>query len=323
MNSSVKMSVIMPVYNAEKCLRRAVDCIIAQSLREWELILIDDGSTDSSSVICNEYANCDSRICVIHKKNEGVSAARQLGLDLAKGDYIIHADSDDWCEKNMLESLYSKAIENDNDVVICDYYTNNGRHQELKKQEPSDLSPNTILRELFQQLHGSCCNKIIKKSYYKKHSISFLKGIDYCEDLLFWCQIYIHEDVKTSYLPEAFYHYTTESETSITRSGSLKLFHDACAVIDKLNEIYPNDDTKKHILQRQKMQVKHYAFTHPQLFSSRDYRFIYPEANNGIKLWNTSIVNKCLMRLSLVPGLYYICSKLYSLKNRITGHTVY
>lgn len=106
-----KISVIVPVYKAEKYLRKCVDSILNQTFSNFELILVDDGSPDQSGQICDEYAGKDKRINVIHKKNDGVSAARQSGLDASSGDYVIHADPDDWVEPQMLKELYAKAID--------------------------------------------------------------------------------------------------------------------------------------------------------------------------------------------------------------------
>ena len=106
-----KISIIVPVYKAETYLSRCLDSIINQTFKNFEVLLIDDGSPDCSGEICDKYAAMDTRIRVLHKENGGVSSARQMGLDNAKGEYTIHADPDDWVEPNMLEELYKKAKE--------------------------------------------------------------------------------------------------------------------------------------------------------------------------------------------------------------------
>lgn len=154
-----KVSIIVPVYKAENYLHRCVDSILAQTFTDWELLLVDDGSPDRSGEICDEYASKDARIRVFHKENGGVSSARQKGLDEAVGEYTIHADPDDWVEPMMLEELYKRAKEDDADMVICDYYMNDGKNQTYITQKPTVLDRKTVLGELlFQQLHGSCCN---------------------------------------------------------------------------------------------------------------------------------------------------------------------
>ena len=94
-------SIICAVYNAQNTIKKCIDSILSQTVKDWELLLIDDGSTDDSSKICDEYASRDNRIKVIHKKNEGVAATRQCGIDIAQGEYMIHVDPDDWIENTL------------------------------------------------------------------------------------------------------------------------------------------------------------------------------------------------------------------------------
>ena len=201
-----KISVIVPVYKAEKYLHRCVDSILAQTFTDFEVLLIDDGSPDRSGDICDEYAKKDSRVRVFHKENGGVSSARQCGIDNAQGEYTIHADPDDWVEPNMLEELYAKAKEDDADMVICDFYVNNADRQIYNKQEPSALDHETVLLELFQQLHGSCCNKLVRRACYIKNKVQFELGLSFCEDLYFHACL-LKNAITISYLSKAFYHY--------------------------------------------------------------------------------------------------------------------
>ncbi len=200
------VSVIVPVYKAEKYLRKCVDSLLAQTFRDFEVLLVDDGSPDRSGEICDEYARKDNRVRVFHKENGGVSSARQCGLDNARGEYTIHADPDDWVEPNMLEELYRKAKAENADMVICDYYVNDNRGQRYVTQRPSALDHETVLRELFQQLHGSCCNKLVRRACYKEFDVKFPKGISFCEDVYVNVALLKH-CVTVAYLPNAFYHY--------------------------------------------------------------------------------------------------------------------
>ena len=113
-----QISVIVPVYNAEKYLHRCIDSILAQTFSDFELLLIDDGSKDNSGRICDEYAAKDSRIRVFHKKNGGVSSARNMGLDNAKGDWITFVDSDDWVKQDYLYSMISQP---DADLIMSSF----------------------------------------------------------------------------------------------------------------------------------------------------------------------------------------------------------
>ena len=114
-----KISIIVPVYNVEKYLEKCIDSILNQSFRDFELILVDDGSTDNSGYVCDRYKDQDNRIIVIHKENGGVSSARNRGLDIARGDFIGFMDSDDFIHKDMYKILYDNLIKNEADLAIC------------------------------------------------------------------------------------------------------------------------------------------------------------------------------------------------------------
>ena len=144
----MKISIITPVYKAEKYLERLIDSILCQTYKNFELILVVDGSPDKSGLICDEYAKKDSRITVIHKENGGVSSARQVGLDSATGEYIIHADSDDCVSKFLLEELVQCVNETNADIVIFDFYRVNKEIKELISQKPKSLQYKQVLSDV-------------------------------------------------------------------------------------------------------------------------------------------------------------------------------
>ena len=117
-----KVSVIVPVYNVEKYLRKCLDSIIQQTYQNLEILIINDGSTDGSDVICREYVEKDTRIAYITKENSGVSDTRNMGLKQASGDYVTFVDSDDWIEKTYVEELYDKITTYNADIAIANYY---------------------------------------------------------------------------------------------------------------------------------------------------------------------------------------------------------
>lgn len=215
---SPKISIITPVYNAERYLSKCIDSIISQSYKDWELLLIDDGSSDHSGEICDRYSELDNRIKTFHKTNSGVSSARQYGTDNAMGEYIIHIDSDDWVETNMLKDLYEKAVADNADMVLCDYYIDYANKSIKVKQAPSTLDNKTVLKELFEDLHGSCCNKLIKSAFYKNDCIRFPENMHLCEDLYVIVSILKH-NMKIAYLPTAYYHYMQDNnQNSLTKT---------------------------------------------------------------------------------------------------------
>lgn len=201
-----KISVIVPVYKAEAYLHRCVNSLLTQTFQDFEILLIDDGSPDNSGKICDDYVKKDSRVRVIHKENGGVSSARQCGIDNSLGEYTIHADPDDWVEPNMLEELYRKAKEEDADMIICDFFIEKREKQNYVSQKPTSLDHEIVLKELFQQLHGSCCNKLIRRSCYNDYNIRFPNDFSLNEDLYVNMALLRH-NLKIAYLPSSFYHY--------------------------------------------------------------------------------------------------------------------
>ena len=241
-----KISVIIPVYKAETYLHRCVDSILTQTFQNFEVLLIDDGSPDKSGEICDEYAKKDNRVRVFHKKNGGVSSARQYGINNAFGEYTIHADPDDWVEPTMLKELYSKAKEENADMVICDFYAEYINKQIYIKQKPTVLDSETVFSELFQHLHGSCCNKLIRRSCYQTANVSYDLDLSFCEDLVFCLRLLLNS-IKITYLNKAFYHYVRDvNPNSIVRYYNEKIYLQDICLFNKLMEI-----TKFHSCHKQ------------------------------------------------------------------------
>lgn len=228
------VSIIMPVYNAERTVGRMVDSIIAQTYEDWELIAVNDGSTDCSGNILDLYANIDSRIKVIHKRNEGVAAARQDGIGMATGIYTIHADSDDWIEPEMIKDMLEVARIDYADIVISDFYTDRiGNAEKLCVQTPLSLDAKDVLYGLYYHgLFGGLWHKMIKKVTYDKAFARFYPGINFCEDLLLLTHVLFRTNPQIAYLNNAYYHYVVNSDSltqCVSQQGfaSIKRFHKA------------------------------------------------------------------------------------------------
>lgn len=222
----VKVSVTVPIYNAESYLRHCLDSLMAQTLREIEFILIDDGSTDNSGKICDEYALKDTRFRVFHKKNGGSASARQLGLEHIMGEYYTVCDADDWVEPNMYEELYFKAKTDDVDIVICDSlfeYPNGSNRLVLGLK--TKLSREDFLRGLISgENMGSTWNKLIRVRILNKYNVSYELGINQGEDTLFLMKL-ISSPVSISYLPKPFYHYRRQlNGNTYTNCPTMKSF---------------------------------------------------------------------------------------------------
>ena len=120
--SDIKISIIMPVYNVEQYVGKAIESILNQTFTDYELLIVDDGTKDKSGEICDEYAAKDARIQVIHKENGGAPSARNTAIDIARGTYVYFMDSDDWAEKTMLQDMYDMAEQHNAQLVVCGYY---------------------------------------------------------------------------------------------------------------------------------------------------------------------------------------------------------
>ena len=313
-----KVSVIVPVYKAEKYLRKCVDSILAQTFKDFEVLLVDDGSPDKSGEICEEYAKKDPRVRVFHKENGGVSSARQCGLDNARGEYTIHADPDDWVEPNMLEELYAKAKAEDADMVICDYYVNDRRGQRYVRQQPSALDHETVLRELFQQLHGSCWNKLVRRACYREYDVSFPLEISFCEDLYVNTSLLLH-DISVTYCSSAFYHYVQGvNENSIVRSYGFDDFSYCEMLYHKFVEL--TYDTSCAVECRVQMAWLVVARVFKgNYFNAKEFcKYCTPYRNDILYAKNKNVCMKGLLNLSY-RGYYPLAFLIYKLLEKVHG----
>ncbi len=200
------VSVIVTVYNSSKTLNRCLDSIKTQSLRNIEVICVDDGSTDGSARIIEEYSATDKRFIHISQDHSGVSNARENGVKASTGLFSIHVDSDDWIETDMLNDMYLTARMNDADMVICDIIREDPFHKEIMSQKPRSMETCVILGQMLNDLHGSLCNKLLKTECYKLFDIHFIEGLNCCEDQLVIMKMLAH-DIKVKYVPQHYYHY--------------------------------------------------------------------------------------------------------------------
>ena len=174
---SETISVIIPVYNVEKYLNKCVDSVISQTYKDLQIILVDDGSTDRSSKICDEYAKADTRISVIHKQNGGLSSARNAGMEIVEGDYITFLDSDDYVSPTVYEELYKIIKSQDSDSIACtcfrrvdeagNVYKKNDPHS-----KPSSTSNTEYLREILLHIGDADISDFVgKESVFEENLI--------------------------------------------------------------------------------------------------------------------------------------------------------
>lgn len=163
------ISIIVPIYNVDKYLERCLNSILSQTYHDIQAILIDDGSTDSSGLICDQYAKLDKRIKVIHKKNGGISSARNVGLRLASGEYIGFVDSDDYIDSEMFELLYKRSVETSADIVVCGFRSFGNKQKDFSLEfENNIMTTEAGLRRLLEneQMPAYSWNKLFKKELF-------------------------------------------------------------------------------------------------------------------------------------------------------------
>ena len=216
------ISIIVPIYNAEKYLSECIDSLINQTYVNLEIILVNDGSKDKSLEICNYYKAKDSRIKVIDKENEGVSVARNVGIHESSGEWISFVDSDDWVNLDMFEKLLNKNTNKNFDVIMCNCYINkDGSESRNSTLSENDLyytkSQINILQNKFLcngikeyrpyvwGIGGPWC-KLYKSSLIKENNIRFVPGLTRNEDGLFNLYIFEYSN-EILYTPECYYHY--------------------------------------------------------------------------------------------------------------------
>lgn len=311
----VKISVIVPVYNAEEYLRRTLDSICRQSLQELQIILVNDGSLDSSLHICKEYEKKDNRIIVINKTNGGVASARNEGLKVVVGKYTIHADADDRVLDRAYERFYKKAESEQADIVVGDFLVS-GKN---RKNKVHSFSKGFIKREDFLkgilrgEIHGSLCNKLIRSKLCKNES--FINGLDFMEDVLMLMNISQKKEIKISGLGgNPIYEYIQHTN-SYTNSISKSYLEKGVSIVRKMEEVLGNDDCNYEA----ELDVMKFNFKILYLLNTNTKQLnisnVFPEINN--KILRISDVSFKFKFLVLLENLnIHIFSVLYKkLKN--------
>ena len=196
---NIKISLIMPVYNVEKYIEKAIDSVLNQTFKEFELIIINDGSTDKSGKICDNYCNIDKRIKVIHTENNGQSAARNIGIKNSIGEYIGFVDSDDFIDENMYAELYSSCIEEDSEIAIIGLREVTEENICIKQYIPNSVSLVEIMKRAYP------CNKLIKRSLFLENNLKFIEG-KYYEDVDLISKLFLKAN-KVSIVNKITYNY--------------------------------------------------------------------------------------------------------------------
>lgn len=209
----MRLSIIVPVYKAEKYLVRCVESVLAQTMKDFELILVDDGSPDKSGAMCDDFAAKDTRVKVIHQANSGVSAARNAGVAVAQGDYIAFVDSDDWISPNMYELLLRAAEDENADIVKCGFEHTDGKGRDEYQGYGNERQyyKGNLIEHWFRENHIYVWNAVYRAEIAKK--IEYPVGITGGEDD-YASFFYLYYANSMVLLPDCLYHYFINNEGS-------------------------------------------------------------------------------------------------------------
>lgn len=322
MNDSL-ISVIIPIYNAEKTLKRCIDSLLNQTYSNLELLLIDDGSTDNSNKICKKFSLIDKRVKYLKKDNGGVSSARNMGLKVATGDFIAFVDSDDYVEENMFELLINNLISNKADIAICNlFYEDINKKIIYRFDHKNSMFDKTDYPELSYYkkcISGYVCNKLYSKKIIYNDNNSFIRfntDITIAEDDLFnYKLLEKNKFIKYIYINDKLYHYVINenSATNCTFNlNKLSYFKAKNEEIDILNNLKISSDflMADYVIN----QIKSYYFANKnQVILNEEYNNI---ENKSKKYYR--ILNKSNLKIKLRIKLFLIVHfpKIYKFKKR-------
>jgi glycosyltransferase involved in cell wall biosynthesis len=298
--NKVILSIIVPVYNVDKFLSRCMDSLLNQTMKEIEIILVDDGSTDSCPIMCDYYARIDNRIKVIHKLNEGLGFARNSGLEIATGDFVSFVDSDDYVELNMYETLYTKVKEFYLDTLFCGFNivdSKNNIHNISEVKECTFFNSKEEIQGFLLDMIGtessypfdrkyqmSVWHAIYSRSIIEKNKIRFCSEKEFIsEDIIFHID-YLHNASKIGIIPNSMYYYCHNiNNTSLSITFRNDRFERYIILYNEIKTRLKINDTDNRA---KRMLI---GYTRSLLFHLSDYNFTF---NNKIKIIDSITSNR-------------------------------
>lgn len=276
-----KISISVPVYNVEKYLRQCLDSLVNQTLKDIEIVVVNDGSTDSSEAICQEYVKKDPRVVLINKENGGLASARQAAFDVATGEFFCACDADDWAEPDMYERLYKKAVETDADIVMCDYWSEYPNGSCVTNvcyidSSCSDLLDNALNGILACQVW----NKMFRRKLFINNQIEWEKGINLGEDFLIMLKILQHP-TNFVHLNIPLYHYRRDmNSTSYTNNVTMETFKQSLFIRHWIRQ---HIDSQKYVNGIFRLWIN-LAFTGLRVNDGMDKKYYRDEVLNNISI---------------------------------------
>lgn len=315
------VSVIVPVYNVENYLRECLDSIVAQTYHNLEVILIDDGSKDSSGKICDEYADKDNRIKVIHKKNGGLSEARNSGLEIASGAWIAFVDSDDYIDESMLRILVDLAQNNDAQVAMCAFRATSESIDDNYALVTKVFNRDELLDVYVNRTEGYLITNSVWDRIYKRELVKEIRFVPnkLNEDIMYTMEVFLRADIA-AYTSEKLYHYRDIREGNISGTKvSLKSINDKTYLAGlaakglKTNGYGELADIYEciHFLEISELLIFNDEKYNKDIL---DYRcYMKPIVKKVMNSKNVSIKIKAKLVLALInPGLMRIGTNVYS-----------
>lgn len=297
---NIKLSIIVPVYNAGNKLEECVNSIISSNFQDFELIIINDGSTDSTPTICNELENNYNCIKVIHQKNSGVSSARNRGLDNAQGKYITFIDSDDYISSDLLNKMYNNIRKYNTDLVAynsyyIDYLTkaSNQRNKKIVETTYDGIYNDNEIEILIKNIidykkpreafFSSACSKLFKKSIIKKNEINFNEDVIIAEDTLFVVEYLFHcNRVFCSNEPHYFYVQHSSSSTSKAITADEK-WHSFKNYLNNLTDLFRNSEYSYLTENAQSLSLKSMSTVLKFIFNNSSYNSYIKKSSRNFK----------------------------------------
>lgn len=310
MKTRPAVSVIIPIFGVEKYVKNCTESLMNQTMNDVEFIFVDDCSKDKSIHIIKEvtslYGNRDVKI-VRHDKNLGLPAARNTGLKIAQGEYIIHIDGDDFVEPKMLEDMYSEATIKRADIVWSDFFLTYDNHERYFAQPNYSTPTNALYGILRGEMKYNVWNKLVRRDLYIKSNIEFPVGLGMGEDMTM-IKLFCHASV-VAYLPKAFYHYVKINSQAFSQTYSKKHLNELLQNVDDLSNYLKNylGDNYEELISMFQLEVKF-----PFLISDRKekheiWKKWYKEANRYVwKNPSVSLRRKILQGMASINQWWYV-----------------
>ncbi len=288
-----KISVIVPVYNVEKYIDRCMDSILNQTMQEGlEVIIVNDCTPDGSMEKIFEALRAykertpeEKRMTVrvvVHDTNRGLASVRNTGIHYATGDYVIHADGDDWVNESMYDKLYRKAVTEDADVVVCDYWAEYNTKSIRHRQCTSCNKRVFISKLLSGELHNGMWNKLVRRSLYDRLDFLWTEGINMWEDVSVMCRIAYYAE-RISYVGEALYHYNQTNENAYTKVWKERSLENIVQATDIVCSFYGEKETEfRNDVELFKLRAKSTLLLHSPVKIQNRYKNLYPETDGLI-----------------------------------------